>query len=94
MWQYFEQGADGWAARQVDIRGADTSAVTAASLDEVLDLRDHADLAAMRQYERRFGVLSETPLDGWRDAPRAQGITRAEFERVWAEARSALGGSS
>ena len=90
IWQYFEEGADGWASRQVDLRGADGSALTAASLDEVLRIRDSAGFAAMGQYERQFGVLSETVLDGWRDAPRAEEITQAEFERVWARARASL----
>jgi hypothetical protein len=92
VWQYFEEGADSWASRQVDVRGADSRPLTAASLDEVLHLRDHADLAAMQRYERRFGVLSETALDDWRDAPGAQEITEAEFERLWIEARAVLGG--
>jgi hypothetical protein len=94
VWQYFEEGADGWASRQVDVRGADSRPLTAASLDEVLHLRDHADLAAMMRYERRFGVLSETVLDGWREAPGAQEITQAEFERLWIEARAVLSGSA
>jgi hypothetical protein len=91
VWQYFEEGADGWASRQVDVRGVDSHPLTAASLDEVLHLRDHADLVAMQRYERRFGVLAETALDGWRDAPGAQEITQAEFERLWIEARAVLG---
>ena len=40
VWQYFEEGADGWASRQVDVRGADSRPLTAASLAEVLHLRD------------------------------------------------------
>jgi hypothetical protein len=93
VWQYFEEGADCWASRQVEVRGADARPLTAASLDEVLHLRDHHDLVAMQRYERRFGVLSETTLDGWREAPGAQEITQAEFERLWIEARSVLSGA-
>ena len=92
VWQYFEEGDDGWARRQVDLRAEDASPLTAASLAEVLHLREHADLAAMQRYEHQFGVLAEAPLDGWRDDPRTEEITRAEFERIWAETRSALGG--
>jgi len=93
VWQYFEVGDDGWAKRQVDLRADDAQALTAATLDEVLHLRDHADLAAMQRYERQFGVLAEASLDGWRDDPRAEEITQTEFEEVWTAARSALSGS-
>jgi len=93
VWQYFEEGGDGWATRQVDLRGADGGPLTAASIEEVVRIRDGADLAAMRRYEQQFGVLAETVLDGWRDAPGAEEITEAEFEQVWVPARTALGGS-
>jgi hypothetical protein len=94
LWLYFEAGADGWASRQVELRAGDLSPVTAASLDEVLHLRDHADLAAMQRYERQFGVLSEGSLEGWQEQPRAEEITQDEFERVWREARAELTGSA
>jgi hypothetical protein len=94
IWQYFEDGGDGWATRQVDLRGADGRPLTAASLDEVVRIRDGGDRAAMRLYEQQFGVLAETVLDGWRDAPRAEEITQVEFEQLWVRARAALGAST
>ncbi|MFJ5677610.1 hypothetical protein [Streptomyces sp. NPDC093097] len=69
LWLYFEADAEGWAARQVEVRGADSRPVTAASLEEVLHLRDHAAVAAMGHYEQRYGVLAEGNLDGWQDQP-------------------------
>ncbi|WP_030931141.1 hypothetical protein [Streptomyces sp. NRRL B-24720] len=94
LWQYFEADDEGWAARQVEVRGQDSRPVTAASLEEVLHLRDHADLAAMGRYERQYGVLAEGRMDGWQDEPRVAEISAEEFERLWAEARQALGGSA
>ncbi|MFF5962063.1 hypothetical protein [Streptomyces luteogriseus] len=54
LWPYFEADAEGWdgGARHVEVRGRDSRPVTAASLEEVLHLHDHADLAAMGRYER------------------------------------------
>jgi hypothetical protein len=91
LWLYFEAGVDGWAVRQVELRASDLSAVTAACLDEVLHLRDRADLAAMQRYEQQFGVLSEGSLDGWREQLRAEEMAQGEFERVWSRARAARG---
>ncbi|WP_329579564.1 hypothetical protein [Streptomyces sp. NBC_01361] len=68
--------------------------MTAASLEEVLHLRDHADLAAMGRYEQQYGVLAEGPMDGWQDQPEAAGISAEEFERLWTEARRARGDSA
>ncbi|WP_331769245.1 hypothetical protein OG948_36255 (plasmid) [Embleya sp. NBC_00888] len=93
LWLCFDADDEGWATRQVDVRGADAQPVTAASLEEVLQLRDHADPAAMGRYERQFGVLSDGSLAGWRDQPRAGEISAEEFERLWAAARPALDGS-
>lgn len=90
LWLYFEEGTDGWPTRQVELRAVDLAPVTAASLLEVLELRDHADLVAMQQYEQRFGVLAEASLDGWRQWPGVQEISQPEFERVWSSARTAL----
>ncbi|WP_405656948.1 hypothetical protein [Streptomyces sp. RK9] len=90
LWLYFEADDAGWAARQVEVRGQDSRPVTAASLEEMLHLRDHADLAAMRRYEQQYGLLAEGPMDGWQGQPRAAEITAEEFEWVWAEARRAL----
>jgi len=90
LWLYFEADDEGWAARQVEVRGPDARPVTAASLEEVLHLRDHADLAAMGRYERQYGVLAEGSLDGWQDEPQAAEISVEEFEQLWAEARRTL----
>lgn len=94
LWLYFEADDEGWAARQVEVRGRDSRAVTAASLEEVLHLRDHADLAAMGRYERQYGVLAEGLLDGWQDQPEAVEISAEEFERLWTETRRVLGDSA
>lgn len=94
LWLYFEADDEGWAARQVEVQGKDSRAVTAASLEEVLHLRDWADLAAMGRYERQYGVLAEGPVDGWEDQPEAAKISAEEFERLRIEARRALGDSA
>ncbi|MFH8738330.1 hypothetical protein [Streptomyces sp. NPDC017964] len=49
---------------------------------------------AMGRYEQRYGVLAEGPMDGWQDQPEAAEISAEEFERLWTEARRALGGSA
>ena len=54
IWSYFELDDDGWAQRQVDLKGATRLPVTAAALTEVLHIRDHAGLAAMSAYERQL----------------------------------------
>jgi hypothetical protein len=92
LWLYFELDEEKWPARQVEISGEDGRPVTAASLVEVVRLRDHAGLAATRAYERRYGVLGDAPVDGWRAWPRAAEVTAEDFERTWAEARRVLGG--
>lgn len=90
LWLSFEVDDQGWAVRQVAVRETDAAPVTAASLAEVLRLRDHGDLGAMRRYERRYGVLAEGRLDGWWEQPHAHEISAREFDRLWAEARRAL----
>ncbi|MEU6485903.1 hypothetical protein [Streptomyces sp. NPDC046887] len=93
LWLYFEADDEGWAVRQVEVRGEDGRPVAAASLEEVLRVRDHGDLAAMCRYEKRYGVLAEAPVaDGWQGRPEAAEVSAEEFERLWAEARRALGG--
>ncbi|MFJ8747658.1 hypothetical protein ACIRL2_51085 [Embleya sp. NPDC127516] len=92
LWQYFEADDDGWVARQVEVKVTDTRPVTAASLAEVLRLRDHADAAAMRRYEQRFGLLAEGEVEGWRDRPLAIEVSVKEFEMVWVQARRELDG--
>jgi hypothetical protein len=90
-WLHAELDDDGWALRQVDLRGPRLEPVTAASLAEVLHIRDHQDLAAMRAYEAKYGVLSEGAWDGWQHTGQASGITEAGFEALWAAAREILG---
>jgi len=94
LWLYFEADDEGWVARQVEVRARDSRPTTAASLEEVLYLRDHADLAAMGRYERQYGVLAEGPLDGWKNQLQAAEVSGEEFERLWADARRALGDSA
>ncbi|MGW4200945.1 hypothetical protein [Streptomyces sp. NPDC004726] len=94
LWLFFEAADEGWVTRQVEVREVDSQPVTAASLAEVLHLRDHADLAAMGRYERQYGVLAEGPVDGWQDQPQAAEISAEQFERLWAEARRTLGTSA
>ena len=88
LWLYFEADGEGWAARQVEVRGKDSRAVTAASLEEVLHLRDHADLAAMSRYEQQYGVLAERahgrlagPARGSRD-PRGGVRTAVDWSKA------------
>ncbi|MGW7513090.1 hypothetical protein ACWGJ0_35975 [Streptomyces massasporeus] len=94
LWLYFETDDEGWAARQVEIRGRDSRPVTATFLEGVLHLRDHANLPAMDRYERQYGVLAEGPLDGWQNQPQAAEISEDEFELLWTEARQTLGASA
>lgn len=93
LWLHFEAGDEGWATRQIEIQAKDSRPMVAASLAEVLHLRDHADLAAMSRYERQYGVLAEGPMEGWQDQPHAAEISAEEFEQLWGEARRALGDS-
>ncbi|MFD4169282.1 hypothetical protein ACFWQ1_24690 [Streptomyces albidoflavus] len=93
LWPYFETDEQGWATRHIEIAGKDARPLTAASPKEVLHLRDHADLAATTRYEQQYGILADAPPDGWQDQPGAAGIPAEECERLWAEARRALGGA-
>jgi hypothetical protein len=92
-WMYFEVDDGGWAVRQVEIQGPGAQPVVAASLAEVLYLRDHAGLAAMSRYEQRYGVLADAPVGGWQGCPGAVEVSAAEFEVVWDDARRMLDGS-
>jgi hypothetical protein len=89
LWCYYDVADDGAVLRHVEVRAGDGCPVTAASLAEVLHLRDTADLAAMRSYETRFGVLAEAKREDWVGAP-VQEISAAAFERAWAAARTVL----
>ncbi|NNJ03099.1 hypothetical protein HHX38_02925 [Streptomyces sp. PKU-MA01144] len=90
VWSYFELDGEEWALRQVDLQGPQRRPVTAASLAEVVEIRDCGDLAAMAAYERQYGVLAEGALRGWQEADGAAEMTRQEFESTWAAARETL----
>ncbi|WP_428936549.1 hypothetical protein [Streptomyces sp. ACT015] len=90
VWSYFELDDEEWALRHVDVQGLQRRPVTAASLAEVVEIRDGGDLSAMAAYERQFGVLAEGTLHGWQEADGAAEITRQEFESTWAAARETL----
>lgn len=89
-WSYFELDDEEWALRHVHLQGLHRQPVTAASLAEVIELRDRGNLAVMAAYERQYGVLAEGTLRGWKEAHGAAEITRQEFESTWAAAREIL----
>ncbi|MFG2976226.1 hypothetical protein ACGFYY_25000 [Streptomyces sp. NPDC048331] len=64
LWLYFEADDEGWAARQVEVRRQDSRPVTAASLEEVLHLRDHADVGAM--FRTMNGSSGSLPKVRWK----------------------------
>ncbi|MEV7432583.1 hypothetical protein [Streptomyces griseoviridis] len=90
VWSYFELDGEEWALRQVDLQGPQRQPVTAASLAEVIEIRDCGDLAVMAAYERQYGVLAEGALRGWQESDGAAEMTRQEFESTWATARETL----
>jgi hypothetical protein len=90
VWSYFELDGEEWALRQVDLQGPQRQPVTAASLAEVIEIRDYGDLAVMAAYERQYGVLAEGALRGWQESDGAAEMTRQEFESTWAAARETL----
>lgn len=90
VWSYFELDDEEWALRHVDLQGLQRQPVTAASLAEVIEIRDRGDLAAMASYERQYGVLAEGTRHGWRETDGVAEITRQEFESTWAAARETL----
>jgi hypothetical protein len=87
---YYEFGGDGCALRQVDLQGSEQRPVTAATLEEVLHARDHGGFDAVVAYERKYGVITEGNLDGWRDVDQVVEISSTEFEQAWRPARRAL----
>ena len=90
VWSYFELDGGEWALRQVDLQGPQRQPVTAASLAEVIEIRDCGDLAVMAAYERQYGVLADGALRGWQESDGAAEMTRQEFESTWAAARETL----
>jgi hypothetical protein len=90
IWSHIELDDDGWARRQVDLRGPRQAPAAAASLAAVLHICDGQDLAAMRTCEAQYGVLSEGGWDGWlQDTPPSE-ITETDFEALRSAARKAL----
>ncbi|WP_410658518.1 hypothetical protein [Amycolatopsis sp. lyj-112] len=85
---YLEIGDDGRPSRQVTLEGPLRLPVSAASLEEVLHIRDQGTPAEMATYERRYGVMVEGDVHDRQDTE----ITQAEFDRRWAAARQALFG--
>lgn len=90
LWLYFEVDDEGRVTRQVELRREDSKPVTAASLEEVLQLRNNADLAAMGRCEGQYGVLAEGTAEGWQGQPQACEIPAEDFEKRWVEARRVL----
>ncbi|MDH6628486.1 hypothetical protein M2271_006319 [Streptomyces sp. LBL] len=93
VWSYFELDDEEWALRHVELQGPQRQPVTAASLAEVIEIRDRGDLAAVASYEGQYGVLAEGTLHGWQEADGGAEITRQEFESTWAAARETLDAS-
>jgi hypothetical protein len=88
-WYYFEVDEDGWASRQVELRGPARTPMTAASLAELPDARiDGID--AVRNYESKYGAPSEAPIGDFDEGFAPTEITRSEFDEVWTQARSHL----
>lgn len=83
VWFYFEVGADGWVARQVELEGPGLTPIVAASLDEWRQARDVGRLA---EYDHRFGITAEPPVSEWEGHDPEQ-LTFEEFEAVWESAR-------
>ncbi|MGW3204162.1 hypothetical protein [Streptomyces sp. NPDC001135] len=94
LWRYLEGDDDGRVTRQVDLRAEDGTAVTAASLEEVLRFHERSDFATMGRYQQRYGLLAEGRLASFGGARRGDEIPAEEFERVWLDARRALGSTA
>nr|WSX47937.1 hypothetical protein OG409_02620 [Streptomyces sp. NBC_00974] len=89
-WSYFELDDEGWARRQVGLRGSDHQPMVAATLTEVLRLRDRADFEALSAYQHQYGILAEGSFHGWGEAEGAAEISESTFEQVWRFARTQL----
>ena len=73
LWQHFEGDGEGRVTRQVDLRGGDGTAVTAASLEEVLRFHERSDFDTMSRYQQRYGVIAEGRLTAWEGAEHSGG---------------------
>jgi hypothetical protein len=91
VWYYFEVDEDGWASRQVELRGPARIPTTAASLAEWPDATiDGID--AVRSYESKYGGTAEAPIGDFDDTFAPTEIDRSEFDELWTRARSHLEG--
>jgi hypothetical protein len=91
VWYYFEVDEEGWALRQVELRGPARTPTTASSLAECPDARiDGID--AVRTYEAKYGGTAEAPIGDFDDSFAPEEINRSEFDEVWTHARSHLDG--
>lgn len=61
---FFEADEDGWVLRQVELQGPERMLATAASLSEWPDA-DADGLAAVQQYEARYGGLADQTITSW-----------------------------
>ncbi len=81
----WEVDDDGWVRRHVELVGKDFRPQAAAALDEWMR---ELEAGRIQRYQSRYGVLADQPITDW-DFPHTT-ITQAEFEEIWAAARSAL----
>jgi hypothetical protein len=81
---------DGWVVRQVELKGADRVPIAAAALAEWPDAHTEG-IEAIRRYEAKYGRVADQPISEWEAGFPREDIDASEFERVWLEARKALG---
>ncbi|WP_207755829.1 hypothetical protein [Nonomuraea cypriaca] len=62
IWFYLEVDAEGWVARQVELRGSDSMPIAAASLAEWQEAQSAERLG---QYEATYGMTAESPVQEW-----------------------------
>jgi hypothetical protein len=81
---------DGWVVRQVELEGPDRIPIAAASLAEWPDA-DTEGIEAVRRYQAKYGGLADQPISEWEAGFPREDIDATEFERIWLDARKALG---
>ena len=91
VWFYFEADEDGWVLRQIELTGPARTPTTAASLAEWPDAST-LGIEAVRRYASKYGALAEGPIADWDGAPYEE-IEQADFDALWARARSQLEGT-